>query len=175
MWLQTLAPQSFGNHSLQLHCVRLQVHSIFTYKPITVWTLQFIDNIKQTKRLTHLPKHAGRQFSLGISASLPSDQRSDRNRTVVQVQESKNYLPAQLELSTSCSQPWPWSKGQTEASNLSLLEKKGSSTGTHILLHQLALSTEQHTERKAGLLQLFLKHAFASRSELVKPLFHASW
>lgn len=100
MWLQTLAPQSFGNHSLQLHCVRLQVHSIFTYKPITVWTLQFIDNMKQTKRLTHLPKHAGRQFSLGISASLPSDQRSDRNRTVVQVQESKNHLPAQLELCT---------------------------------------------------------------------------
>lgn len=106
MWLKTLVPQSFGNHLLQLHCVRLQVHSIFTYKPIIMRTLQFIDNIKQTKRLTHLPKHAGRQFPLGISASLPSDQRSDRNRTVVQVQEPKTYLPAQLELSNnSWSQP----------------------------------------------------------------------
>lgn len=50
MWLQTLAPQSFGNHSLLLHCVRL--YSIFTFKPITTLSLQFIDNIKQTKRLT---------------------------------------------------------------------------------------------------------------------------
>lgn len=175
MWLQTLAPQSFGNYLLQLHRVRLQVHSIFTFKPTAMWTLQFIDNIKQAKRLTCLPMHTGRQFPLGVSAPLPSDQRSDRNRTVVHVQEWKHYLPAQLELSTSWSQPRAWAKGQTEASNLCLLEKMGSNTVTNILLCPLALSTEQHTERKAGLVQLFLQHPLASRSELVKPLVHASW
>jgi len=56
------------------------------------------------------------------------------NRIIPKHRESKNDLAAQLELSSSWSQPRPWSKGKTAASKLCFLEKVASNTIASTLL-----------------------------------------
>lgn len=60
-----------------------------------------------------------------------------------------NKPPAsRAKLSSSWSQPSPWSKGKKAASDLCFLEKTASSTVTDIALYQMAPCAEQHKERK---------------------------